>query len=168
MQSNSTKLMAETNAGSLVNDSGTQDAPLVLEDPDSDSENIRLADIPMAPVAAEASRKRRRASSVLDEEGTVNQLHSSSSEANSETDDVEATPPVVDEGHGDDKKKLAMDLMYEGFAIYGNVVCLVVRKRGKEKHQSTAESAGGKKMVGQARMENWISSTQVPVGEDAG
>ena len=64
----------------------------------------------------------------------------------------------------DDKKKLAMDVSYEGFAIYGQVLCPVVKKRAS----APASSGGGAKdrPEGQAMMENWISSTQVPVGEE--
>lgn len=60
----------------------------------------------------------------------------------------------------EDKKKLAMDVSYEGFAIYGRVLCLVVKKR-----QSTT-STGASSVEGQAKMENWITSTQVPVGQE--
>jgi hypothetical protein len=67
----------------------------------------------------------------------------------------------------DDKKKMAMDISYEGFAIYGRVLCLVVKRRdGGGKGGSTAGPSGGKsqsdRLGGQAVMENWITSTQLP------
>ena len=37
----------------------------------------------------------------------------------------------VDEGE-DEKKKMAMDTTYEGFAIYGRVLCLVVKRKDKK------------------------------------
>ncbi|KAH7368507.1 hypothetical protein B0T11DRAFT_64783 [Plectosphaerella cucumerina] len=75
-------------------------------------------------------------------------------------------------GAGDDKKKLAMDISFEGFAIYGRVLCLVVKKRegalrtaGAGTTRGAASDAAGSsnnKPAGQAMMENWISSTQMP------
>ncbi|CAN8101546.1 unnamed protein product [Discula destructiva] len=81
----------------------------------------------------------------------------------------------------DDKKKLAMDISYEGFAIYGRVLCLVVKRRGDgtgagpqgRKGVATAggsDSGGrgraGAPLAGQAgMMESWISSTQMPAGD---
>lgn len=90
-------------------------------------------------------------------------------------------------GDGDEgsrkKKKLAMDVIYEGFAIYGRVLCLVVKQRGAPPRSrsirsmlppasatsSTAAAAEQTpaKPVGQAAMENWIASTQIPMGEVA-
>ncbi|KAL2157161.1 hypothetical protein VTH06DRAFT_6382 [Thermothelomyces fergusii] len=74
-----------------------------------------------------------------------------------------------DAAERDDKKKLAMDISYEGFAIYGRVLCLVVKRRGDgaAKGDSSAVSSGTKALLppsrpgGQAMMENWIESTQV-------
>lgn len=72
----------------------------------------------------------------------------------------------------DDKKKLAMDISYEGFAIYGRVLCLVVKRRGDgaAKGSSSTLSSGNKPLPsrpgGQAMMENWIASTQAPAEED--
>lgn len=54
----------------------------------------------------------------------------------------------------DDKKKMAMDVSYEGFSIYGRVLCLVVKRRDKKGKRP----AGGS----QAMMEEWITATQMP------
>lgn len=67
----------------------------------------------------------------------------------------------------DDKKKMAMDISYEGFAIYGRVLCLVVKRRdGGSRGASSAVSSNDKSQTGrpggQAMMENWITSTQLP------
>jgi hypothetical protein len=72
---------------------------------------------------------------------------------------------------GDEKKKMAMDVSYEGFAIYGRVLCLVIRRRSGAPQQRGGNSKANDipasaKPAGQAKMENWISSTQIPVGED--
>lgn len=58
----------------------------------------------------------------------------------------------------DDKKKMAMDVSYEGFSIYGRVLCLVVKRRDNKGKRS----AGGS----QAMMEEWITATQMPPPED--
>ncbi|KAI1404909.1 hypothetical protein F4819DRAFT_445919 [Hypoxylon fuscum] len=84
----------------------------------------------------------------------------------------------------DDKKKLAMDISYEGFSIYGRVLCLVVKRRegsisagpqqlaGRGRTTAAGTTAatkpgggvgGGR---GQAMMENFILSTQVPAGAE--
>ncbi|RYP76564.1 hypothetical protein DL771_001633 [Monosporascus sp. 5C6A] len=86
-------------------------------------------------------------------------------------------------GGGDDKKKLAMDISYEGFSIYGRVLCLVVKRRdggttkgtGSSSGQAAGGAGGGRGGStstkvgggGQAMMENFIISTQVPAGADA-
>ncbi|KAL2173522.1 uncharacterized protein P884DRAFT_211568 [Thermothelomyces heterothallicus CBS 202.75] len=73
-----------------------------------------------------------------------------------------------DTAERDDKKKLAMDISYEGFAIYGRVLCLVVKRRGNgaAKGGTSAVSSGNRALPsrpgGQAMMENWIASTQAP------
>lgn len=75
-----------------------------------------------------------------------------------------------DEDQRDDKKKLAMDISYEGFSIYGRVLCLVVKKRngGSATGRNTSARTGRGKAAhstapgGQAVMENWITSTQIP------
>jgi hypothetical protein len=86
------------------------------------------------------------------------------------------------EDEEDDKKKLAMDISYEGFSIYGRVLCLVVKRRdssgadmaGRSGSASTAVTGGsgstaaktGGRGRGQTMMENFIISTQIPAGTD--
>ena len=55
----------------------------------------------------------------------------------------------------DEKKKMALNTSYDGFSIYGRILCLVVKRRGITKGK---EPAGG---TGQAMMEEWIASTQM-------
>ena len=61
------------------------------------------------------------------------------------------------------KKKMAIDTSYEGFSIYGQLLCLVVKRRetGAAGSKGKATMTGGRTMV-----EDWISSTQLPRGED--
>lgn len=81
----------------------------------------------------------------------------------------DAAKTAEHEAQRDDKKKLAMDIRYEGFSIYGRVLCLVVKKRdgpsaGKNVPAKTGRRTGQSAAPGggQAVMENWITSTQMP------
>ncbi|ERS96806.1 hypothetical protein HMPREF1624_07015 [Sporothrix schenckii ATCC 58251] len=129
-----------------------------------------------------------------DEDGTDNREGAESDDslfmsANENDNDHEAPPSKrsrvvpVDEDKEDEasrkKKKLAMDVIYEGFAIYGRVLCLVVKRRGPPRGRgaqtvlptsvggsrpgNTSTSLEPTKPGGQAAMENWIASTQVPI-----
>lgn len=60
-------------------------------------------------------------------------------------------------GEEDGKKKMALDTVYDGFSIYGRILCLVVKRSGAAKGK---EGAG----QGQAMMEDWIASTQAEGG----
>lgn len=64
-----------------------------------------------------------------------------------------------EEQEDESKKKMAMSVTYEGFAMYGKILCLVV-KRKSNKPTTNERSAG------QAIMEDWIALTQMPVGDD--
>ncbi|KAI1119118.1 hypothetical protein F5Y14DRAFT_446327 [Nemania sp. NC0429] len=85
------------------------------------------------------------------------------------------------EDEDDDKKKLAMDISYEGFSIYGRVLCLVVKRRdgsgadtaerGTNAPAAAAAGSGSSRGNrangrGQTMMENFIMSTQIPAGTD--
>jgi hypothetical protein len=69
----------------------------------------------------------------------------------------DTVPPVEEES--DDKKKMAMDTSYDGFSIYGSVLCLVVKRKDKK-------GKGPVLSGGQAMMEEWITSTQMPAQEE--
>lgn len=100
------------------------------------------------------------------------------------SDSLEPSPPhkrrreAADVGGDEDKKKLAMDISYEGFSIYGRVLCLVVKRRDVPSMEAgagrVASGAGGNNRAkqnsgsggGQTMMENFIISTQMPVGDE--
>ena len=79
-----------------------------------------------------------------------------------EAESEPAPPPA------EDKKKMAVDISYEGFAIYGRVLCLVVKRRGSGQKtaqpgtSNKSQGGGSSQMGNQAVMENWITSTQMP------
>ncbi|KAG5914088.1 hypothetical protein E4U42_000683 [Claviceps africana] len=171
MQSNSTKLISETNHVPVDVD-GEQDTAIILREEDGDDDGDGGASLSAIPAAR---RKRRRGVNASDTDGGDS---SGESDKNSTIDlDSDTERPVrkraripsapeegSSDGEEDDKKKLAMDVSYEGFAIYGRVLCLVVRRRGHNAPQRLRQ--GGIAPEGQANMENWITSTQIPVGED--
>lgn len=73
----------------------------------------------------------------------------------------ETTP--MDEPQEDDKKKLGIKTTYEGFTIYGRILCLIVKRKGGVKRASASES-------GSAMLESWVSTQAqqdaIDVGDD--
>ena len=72
-------------------------------------------------------------------------------------EEAEAEPGVED-----DKKKLALNTTYDGFSIYGRILCLIVKRKGKKATQGApgAPVGGGSQM-----MEHWVSTQ---VAQEAG
>ena len=68
------------------------------------------------------------------------------------------------EDDGDGKKKLGFRTSYAGFAIYGRILCLVVKRKTGGGVGKGKEMRGG---AGQAMMEEWIG-TQVAREEEGG
>ncbi|KAI7095146.1 hypothetical protein KC352_g39194, partial [Hortaea werneckii] len=94
--------------------------------------------------AARPSKRRRRDRSVQDATRAA------------EAEDEEAA-----EAPEDNKKKLAMNTSYDGFSIYGRILCLVVKRKGKRSQPlQTTAPAGGSQM-----MEQWVSTQ---AAQDAG
>lgn len=60
----------------------------------------------------------------------------------------------------DDKKKLAVSTTYNGFAIWGKVLCLLVVRKGGPGNKSNGPSDG------QALMQEWITATQMQLDDD--
>ena len=58
----------------------------------------------------------------------------------------------------DDKKKLALNTSYDGFSIYGRILCLVVKRKGK-KSQPSGIVVGGSQM-----MEHWVGTQALAEG----
>lgn len=166
MESNSSKLIGETDSIPVDVDDEYR-APVLQEE---DDDEVRLADIPIVETTTRRSKRQRGMLNPGqdDDEAFEDDETASAIEIDSDTEAPPHKRHRAQENDGldggDDKKKLAMDVSYEGFAIYGQVLCLVVKKRAS----AAASSAGGAKSrpEGQAMMENWISSTQMPVGED--
>jgi hypothetical protein len=61
----------------------------------------------------------------------------------------------------DDKKKMALNTTYDGFSIYGRILCLIVKRKGKK----AAPGAVGAPAGGSQMMEHWVSTQ---VAQEAG
>jgi hypothetical protein len=170
LRSNSDKL---TGAGTTseeaiqVEDGGADTAPPVIRREDSEENMVDLKDIPLAEEdedddAFETMRLRpkrgRRRQSGDDDDGDGLFVDDEDEEPLPKR--VKETAIVARDGQ-EDKKKMAMDTSYDGFSIYGRVLCLVVKKR------DTGKAKGGMS-GGQAMMEEWITSTQMPLIDEDG
>lgn len=76
-----------------------------------------------------------------------------------DADAQDAQDAQTDQAVLDDKKSLAFKTTYNGFAIWGKVLCLLVeRKSGPNK--KTADGSG------QALMQEWITASQLQLNDD--
>lgn len=98
---------------------------------ESDEENINLEQIPHAET--------------LDEE-------------DQDEDDADDTFAIRED---DDKKKLGFQTTYEGFSIWGWILCLFVERKGGPGKKSTGLDGNA-----QALMQDWITSTQEQKDDD--
>lgn len=116
-----------------------EDVPMLRED----SDELDLQDIPEESDDGNGRRSKRGVDDLFVDEDE---------DDNSEVMPSRKRRTVLgnEEDDEDDKKKMAMATTYDGFSIYGRVLCLVVKKR---------HVVG--KQAGEAMMENWVASTQV-------
>lgn len=139
---------------------GDEGAELVREESQEERE-ISLTDIPAAQDDGQ-DRDSSQESGADEQELFVSdgsQVEDSRARKPSRSPRRKTTPPLIDDAGGDDKKKMALNTTYDGFSIYGRILCLVVKRRGRAKGK---ELAGG---AGQAMMEEWIASTQMGEGQ---
>lgn len=124
------------------------EAPAILEE--DDAGETRLADIPA--VGAGGTRKivdggDQDAIFVnSDDEETQRQPRRKRKKAAGKDEEEQTT---------DDKKKLALNTAYEGFNIYGRILCLIVKRKGVKQPATT--TAGGP-LTGSQMLENWVST----------
>lgn len=146
---------------------GTRDAPVevgeegamgLVAEESEEHEGVRMADIPAA--AGGEAIGRERVTKEKSQEGFF-----VSDESDEEDVDAQETLSSRDnvrgeeDGKGDDKKKMGMNTTYDGFSIYGRILCLVVKRRGSAKGKERGSGTG------QAVMEEWIASTQMQEGQ---
>jgi hypothetical protein len=131
-------------------------APEILWE--EDEEVVELRDIPEAGETG----KRKAANAVNDEDGALfvssddEEFFQTQREAGRKrtkrTPNQSALPS--EDTTADDKKKLAMNTSYDGFSIYGRILCLVVKRKGKK----AGPSASGTPVGGSQMMEQWVST----------
>jgi hypothetical protein len=160
LQSNSQKLTGDTNGTPIE----VEDGPVILRE-ESDEDGLNLNDLPEADDDIEDSLFVEEDTGLRRSKRSRAPTQASSPPESSPGFETLAEPlpkrrkdkEVVPGGEeSDDKKKMAMDTSYDGFSIYGRVLCLVVKREDK-KGKGPAGLAGG-----QAMMEDWITSTQMP------
>lgn len=70
----------------------------------------------------------------------------------------------MDDDNDDEKKKMLLNTSYDGFSIYGRILCLIVTRKGKRDARPGAPSVGGSQM-----MEQWVSTqaaNEAGIGEE--
>lgn len=78
-----------------------------------------------------------------------------------ETDDDVDRGLTMNDEDDDDKKKLGFKTTYEGFSIWGWVLCLFIERKGGPGKQASAVEGNS-----QALMQEWIASTQDQKDDD--
>jgi len=76
------------------------------------------------------------------------------------------SPSNADQGDNemeleDDKKKLGLNTSYDGFSIYGRILCLIVKRKGV---RNPASGSGA--ISSQHMMENWVSTQAAAEGDE--
>lgn len=160
IQSNSGKL-----TGWLTTETGTSEQPVVvtedhagptiLREEDEDSV-INLDDIPEAGEDVPSNRSRKRpAREVVISSGSDTddsfQFEAIPSAKRSRKGEPSVSEDVA-EGQ-DDKKKLGLNTSYDGFSIYGRILCLIVKRKGPRTTGGSGTSASSQHML-----ENWVST----------
>lgn len=177
LQSNSSKLLGETSAEPIDVENAAHSPAVLLEEDDEEATPLdKIPDIG----AADAGRGKRHRREVAGDDAPGSDFEDEGGGVDDSLDEAGRPdePPskrarqdsagLGEDDEEEDKTKMAMDVSYEGFAIYGRVLCLVVKRRDTTPARGRAPrgvpTPAVAKPTGQAAMENWISSTQVPAG----
>ncbi|KAI9052076.1 hypothetical protein LZ554_004329 [Drepanopeziza brunnea f. sp. 'monogermtubi'] len=155
--SNSSKLTGSTGDAPIE----VEDGPVIAREDSEEGGSISLHDIP------DADEIESDDGLFVDQEPRGSKRARAATGASSESPGpgLEPLSKRRRDGSGeeaDDKKKMAMDTTYDGFSIYGRVLCLVVKRKDNKSKAPAGAGLGG----GQATMENWITSTQMPPPDD--
>lgn len=139
---------------------GERDEPALVRAESHKGKGVRLEDIPRAEdtVMDGSSRQERGESEegLFLSEGSGDEALQPQQRPSRKGKEKQGSEQ---QGDADDKKKKGFDTMYDGFSIYGRILCLVVTRKETAKGK---ELAGG---AGQAMMEDWIASTQMAEGQ---
>ena len=154
LESNAKKLtewIGGSNADTAIRVEEGDEAPAVLLE--EDDQEVVLKDIPELDTTTTAKSRGKRPRDATEDEAEHIFVQS-------EDDEEEERDPaprkkrktkVKDAAEEDDKKKLGINTAYEGFSIYGRILCLIVKRKGVKK--SGTGIASGTQML-----ENWVST----------
>lgn len=148
MKSNSSKL-----TGWL--EKGTDAEPVTVREESDEEAGRSLADYPEADAGAPgaASKGKGKKTVVVNEDISDDEgFQTQRSPAAKKRRDTEAEAGIEVAAEEDDKKKLSMKTAYDGFSIYGRILCLVVKRKGVKARPSGIADGGGQMML-----ENWVS-----------
>ena len=142
------------------NVTGTKDAPLEVADNETpfvrnESEEEEKIDLEHIPFAGSDEKPRNSRDRDQDRAVSISDDSIDASESEQPPAKRQRRGLTGDEEEEDEKKKMGLNTTYDGFRIYGRILCLVVKRLGNKKGKQAA--AGG----GHAMMEDWIASTQV-------
>ncbi|KAF1913830.1 hypothetical protein BDU57DRAFT_520876 [Ampelomyces quisqualis] len=155
----------------LISEDATE--PIVIREEDEE-EAINIADIPAADEIPDSSRRAARHKRQL--EGAEPVTVSDGSDSDNSALFVPGRPnkrSKTGKGPGiaekdeeserarDDKKKLGLNTSYDGFSIYGRILCLVVKRRGVR-----TTGGGGGPASSQQMLETWVSTQAIAEHED--
>jgi len=140
---------------------GGTDMPMVREESQEDAETA-LGDIPLAqnsPINGDVQAAPQGGRDLLFvSEGSEDEQFQAQGDP-LPTNEKKESVPIGQGDREDDKKKMALNTTYDGFTIYGRILCMVIKRRGSARGR---EQAG---VSGQAMMEEWIASTQAGEGQ---
>jgi hypothetical protein len=164
IQSNSGKLTGWLTTGSReqpVDLANGQAETTILREEDEE-QTISLHDIPEASKEASSNKRSRTAitenvtSSGSDTDDSLENEQAPSRKrprrAERDESDVSAEEDVFEAQ--DDKKRLGLKTSYDGFSIYGRILCLIVKRKGSR----TAAGGSGVPASSQQMLENWVST----------
>ena len=139
---------------------GTKDAPLEVEDNDGpfirdESEAEDKVDLENIPDADHDERSHEKTDYGQDDTVSISEDSADQYEPEQPLAKRQRRNRAGDEADNDDeKKKMGLNTTYDGFRIYGRILCLVVKRLGNKKGKQATTGNG------QAMMEDWIASTQ--------
>jgi hypothetical protein len=138
-----------TDASTGAADDSAEAGPSILVESDVESD-IGLREIPEASTVADAdgSSKRQRESEESGESDDLSGIGDPVSKRTRLGDDLREDATMEDD------KKLGITMRYEGFSIWGWVLCLLINRRDQRSETTQVGSQPSR----QAVMEEWIST----------
>lgn len=91
-------------------------------------------------------------------------VEATAEEASEQAGGEQTSVDVDGEGGEDDKKKLGLRTSYDGFSIYGRILCLLVKRKGGKTQAATTNTTGEMPGSGSQMMEQWVSTQAVQEG----